>query len=170
MFITSHYRTRFRASWNHSRSSHHISFIYTLISCYIPTNDKVFQKFFLPCFPNKILYSFYLSMCASTRLVDLTLLNSIAYFRYWHIQLQFFRLPQRRFWSFMSSGMSHWSPWSASPLKTKELRSFETLSATHPKTQPHTSGDLNPNLHFATDFSRSDLLKLLMICATLTSS
>ena len=58
MFRTDHYRLKFRASWNHSRSSHHISFIYTLISGYIPTNEEVFQKFSLPWFPNKILYIF----------------------------------------------------------------------------------------------------------------
>jgi len=154
MFRSGSYTIRFRASWNHSRSSHHISFIYTLISGYIPTNEKDFQKFFLSRFPNNILYTFCLSMCASTRLVDSILLNSIAYFRYCHIQLQVFRFSQRCCWRSKSSGMSHWSPSSDSPLKTKELRPFEAPSDTHPKTQPHISGHLNPNLHFATDFYR----------------
>lgn len=170
MFRTDNYRIRFRATWNHSRSSHRISFIYTLISGYIPTNEKDFQKSFLSCFPNKILYRFCLSMCVSTRLIDFILLNSIAYIRYCHIQLQVFRFSQRCCWRFKSSGMSHWSPSSGGPLKVKEQPSFKLLSGTHPKAQPYISGDLNPNLHFATDFYRSGLLRLLMICTTLTSS
>ena len=168
MFRSGSYTIRFRASWNHSRSSHHISFIYTLISGYIPTNEKDFQKFFPSRFPNNILYTFCLSMCASTRLVDSILLNSIAYFRYCHIQFSgshsgVVEDPSRL--GCHTGRLRVTVPWRRRNCVLSKHRvthiQRHNLTSQDTWTQTYTSLPI---------FTDSGLLGLLMICTTLTSS
>ena len=127
MFRTARYWIQFWASWNHSPSSHHISLIYTLILGYLPPITWASKNIVSFCVSLIKFYTYFcLSMRATTSIVDLILLDN--------------------------RWLSKLSSWTAFPFKTKELRSFETLGATHP-TQPRISGDLNHNLHFATDFT-----------------
>jgi hypothetical protein len=105
MFRTARYWIQFWASWNHSPSSHHISLIYTLILGYLPPITWSSKNIVSFCVSLIKFYTYFcLSMRATTSIVDLILLDSIAEFRNSHLGLLF---PSRRRNYVLSK---HWEP------------------------------------------------------------